>query len=164
MFPSSATARKYLSILKSMVHSIPYSGISVNYDSPYVICPYGFPLAQQNRNVDIIAIYNATRIVWIKSACTTPTSSWSICRDRHAQGRVTFAPRRAAHAHPCSHRFAARLWLGGYPARRPARRGRCAVQPKVPRTMLNNCATNCAFLLHSGTFAACSLLPLQGEI
>ena len=31
MFPSSATARKYLSILKSMPHTIPYSGISVNY-------------------------------------------------------------------------------------------------------------------------------------
>ena len=45
------------------------------------------------------------------------------------------------------------------PARRPACRGRCAVQSKVPRTMLKNYAKKCAFFSYSSTFAVYSLLP-----
>ena len=45
IFPSSATARKYLSILKSMPHNIPHLGISVNYGAPLDICRYVFFLS-----------------------------------------------------------------------------------------------------------------------
>ena len=63
MLPSSATAMKYLSILMSMAHNIPYSGISVNYGFAAEICCTNFASCGalvQNRQM----LYNTQCFPW----------------------------------------------------------------------------------------------------
>jgi len=105
------------------------------------------------------------------------------CRAIHAQGRAKNAPRRVNHAHgrvnhaqgraknaqgradDAQGRMANRGKSAALaPLRvRAACRGESAVESKVPRTMLRNYAENPVIFLHSGAFAALSLLPASGS-
>ena len=119
-------------------------------------------IATVYRRTAALPIGGGTRGFAATSSRSSPTAA-PVRRQYASQVRVSLPPRRVRRAHPCSHRFAARLWLGGYPARRPASRGSCAVQSKVSRSMLRNCAENRAVFKYSGEFAAYSLLP-ESEI